>query len=143
MKVDVKTNQELNESNLVPEGIYEFVVTKAEEKISQSGNEMIRLSLQIWDKAGKEHFVFCNLLNAMPHLLKHFCEATNLMDSYNSGILTHYNCENVSGHCKIIIEKGKIKCPSPLEFYPDKNVVKDFLNYEAKKSVNSEMDITF
>lgn len=148
MRIEVKKDEELNESNLVPDGVYDFTVTKAEEKRSFSGNEMIKLTLQIWDKSGREHYIFCHLLNAMPHLLKHFCEATNLMDNYNSGILTHYNCENASGKCKVIAEKGKPVPiekrydPSSVEYYPDKNIVKDFIKYEGKKQA-PQNDIPF
>jgi hypothetical protein len=108
---------------LLSDGVYDFTVVHAEEKISQSGNEYIFLKLGIWDDQGRERLIFTNL--ALIKLLKHFCDISGLQDKYQLGEVLALDCLHKMGKVEIGIEKGKPKLEGGM--YPDKNIVKDYI----------------
>jgi len=124
MRVTPMSEQELQESNLIPEGIYPFDVTDAKETYSKKGNEMIRLTIVVYDSANRKHVLDDFLLDAMPFKVRHFCEYTGLIDRYNAGELSSGDCYKKSGWAKISIETGRPK-PDGGE-YPPRNSVKDY-----------------
>lgn len=114
--------------NLLPDGEYEFLVKKAEDKVSKNLNDMILLHISIWDKSGKEHFIKDYLMEAIAYKIKHFCEAVGLTAEYEAGEFDARHCENLTGKCKVIIEQQKDTA------YPPKNVIKDYIP-ESKASL--------
>ena len=130
--------------NLLPEGEYDFVVQAAEDKVSQKGNDMIKLTLGIWDKKGQEHTVFDYL--AMMFKIKHFADATGLESLYQSGGYDASDCLGKSGKCKVLQEEGK-------GAFPPKNIVKDYIKSDGshisipaqnkEPSFDNENDIPF
>jgi hypothetical protein len=125
MKFTPKTEEELNEIKLVPEGKYSFEVLNAEPMISKGGNEMIKLTLGIWDKEGQIHTIFDYLLEAMAYKLKHFCDAIGLSDKYKEGSIEPFDLIAKLGTLNLIIQKGKDN-PNGGK-YPDKNSVRDYI----------------
>lgn len=124
MKFNPLTEDELNQSfQLLKDGEYDFTVFHAEEKISNQGKEYIFLKLQVWDDAGMERLIFTNL--ALMKLLKHFCDVTGLGPNYQHGEVHASDCLNKSGRCLIVTEQGKAKPEGG--YYPDRNVVKDYI----------------
>jgi len=85
MKFKHKTEEELQSMFLLHEGTYQFVVTKAEDAMSKSNNEMIKLTLKIMDKAGREHTVYDYLLEAMEFKL-----CTMVIKAVRRGVATDY-----------------------------------------------------
>ena len=76
MKFQSLTEEEIQRALFIDDGEYNYQVIKADEKIAKkTGNDYIALELIIWDKAGKERKVFCNLWSIK--LLKHFCDVNN------------------------------------------------------------------
>ena len=130
MKFTPKTDEELAEFNLIKDGIYDFEVLESAQQLSRSGNEMIKLKLGLWDSKGVMRVIFDYLLEAMPHKLHHFCEATGLKDKYKIGELTPEDCMSKSGKVHITIEKGKEKQDGGR--YPDRNSVKDYIKEDKK-----------
>lgn len=143
MKVTPKTEDELRSNNLIPEGIYNFEILEAVEKLSKSGNEMIELKLGLWDKSGIMRIVFDYLLDAMEHKLRHFCVVTGLEDKYQSEQITAEDCLNKSGKVHLVIQKGKGK-PDGTK-YPDRNSVQDYVSSESdvKKDNFNDDDLPF
>jgi hypothetical protein len=122
-KLDKESNKEFI-SKLLPEDEYPFEVADAEETVSKNGNEMIKLTLCLWDKEGKEHVIFDYLLEAMAFKLRKFAAITGLMRNYETGKIDAKECLHKCGKVKLIIQKGK---PNPEGgFYPDRNSVKEY-----------------
>ena len=106
MKVTPHTERELKEGNLLTKGVYPFQVIKAEDAISKSGNEMIKLSLRIIRTDGTDRLMFDYLLDLMKHKIKHFCDVTGLEEKYKSGSVSAKDCEGRTGFCEIIIREN-------------------------------------
>src|SRR5688500_16996838 len=70
---------------LLKPGECEFEVRRAEETVSNSGNPMMKLTLDVWDEDGKKGTVFDYLLGATPHKVRHFAYAVGLGHVYESG----------------------------------------------------------
>jgi hypothetical protein len=113
MRFEPKTKEEL--SNLLPDGIYEFSVLSAEETVSKKGNDMIALKLEVYDDGnGKTSKVPDWLVNSEKTLRKvlGFCEATGILDIYNSGQLTADHCTGKSGRVKLVVQDAQDNFPA-------------------------------
>lgn len=144
MRFSPKSAEELENDVLLEEGIYDFQVALASNEISQKGNEMLKLSLQIWDKEGRIHCIFDFLVEAMAYKLRHFCEATGLMQKYESGDLNPNDCINKRGKVEIIIKEGNIKNDGSR--YRNSNAVKDYIvtsQNSNKEALIEDCDIPF
>lgn len=127
---------------LLEPGIYNFTVTKAEQKRSKSGNPMIELTLHVWDNTGKEFNVFDYLI-ATPNMMwkiKHFCDSVGLSQEYADGKFNEHMAVGRSGKADFIFQKGKAKEGGG--FYKDKNAVEDYVMTDkgAQKYNPSETD---
>lgn len=131
MKFKPQSEDEINASQFLPDGEYDFTVLHAEEKISAAGNEYIFLKLQVWDREGKEHIVFTNL--ALMKLLKHFCDVAGLQDKYKFGEILASDCVGKVGLAEIGFEPRKPK-PDGSGYFSDKNVVKDYVSKKANSN---------
>jgi hypothetical protein len=147
MKFVPKTREELQQMNLLPDGVYTFEVIESVNTISKtSGNEMIKLTLKVWDHNGVERIITDYLIEAYLFKLLSFCEATNLLEKYNSGILLDTDCYGKIGKVYIVIKKGKPVPNDPEgKMYPDSNSIKEYIkqdkSYESNKK--QESDIPF
>jgi len=119
MNYTPKTENELQELDLLAAGNYPFRVTTAEDAVSKKGNDMIKMKLHVMDpQTNRQTFVFDYLMEAMAHKLRHFCEAVDMLDKYESGTLTPKDCEGQEGELELIVE--------PAGEWPAKNAVKDY-----------------
>ena len=124
MRFTPRTPEEIQSMTLIAPGTYDFTVVESKEMLSKSGNEMIKLQLKVWDMNGNERSVFDYLLEAMAFKLRHFCEATGLLNKYEEGGFNAEDCLGKSGKVEIIIQEGNFK-PDGSK-YADKNAVKDY-----------------
>lgn len=124
MRFSARTENELAEANLIPEGIYRFKVIEVADAISEAGNEMIKLTLEVTDHQNHKRILTDYLLEAMAFKLRHFCVATGLLKQYEAGELTAPQCFAHSGEVSIAIQKGKGE-------YRDRNVIKDYIEPQA------------
>lgn len=128
MEFTPKTEAEINEERLLPEGIYDFEVQAAEHTVSKSsGKEMIKIALRVWGDSGGTNLVNDYLMGGgMLYKLLHFCSATGLMAHYEAGTLCADDC---IGHC------GKVALKlEPAGQYPAKNSVKDYVVDKGEKA---------
>lgn len=125
MRFPPKSEEEIQSMSLIQPGIYDFEVTKATDKVSKSGREMIEIQLTVWDINGKPHTVYDYLMEAMAYKLRHFAQVGNILDKYDSGFMEASDCVGISGKVEIIIQKGQQKPDG--SFYFDKNSVKDYI----------------
>lgn len=124
---------ELQNVGLLKDGLYPFIVKGIEEQLSKTGNPMLKVRFEIHEEDGSRRSIFDYLVatDLMMFKLKHFCESVGLNEQYEKGNLNLNDCLDRSGNCFIGTQKGTSK-PDGSGMYPDKNVIKDFMN---KKSV--------
>lgn len=96
----------MQERGILPEGIYNFQVIKAEKRISSAGNPMLELKLKVWDANGKTYTVrdFLVATRKMAWKIKHFWESVGQPEKYN-GQFTISDCLNVCGLFRCVVEK--------------------------------------
>jgi hypothetical protein len=121
MRFEAKSENELRRENLIPAGEYGFEVLTAEDKVSAKGNDMIALKLIVYLSDGSQRHVYDWILEAFAFKLRHFCEATGLIEDYNAGRLCAADCVGRSGKVKIGINEDKSGD------YPPSNRVLDYI----------------
>ncbi|MDP4145608.1 MAG: hypothetical protein Q8936_14170 [Bacillota bacterium] len=125
------TEEEIQKAMFIEDGSYNYKIIRSTEKISKkTGNDYIALELVLWDKAGKERLVFCNLWSMK--LLKHFCDVNNMEADYKSCDIPDYKFVNRSGG-KVLIGFEPEKDDGNGGIYKAKNVVIDFIKDENNK----------
>jgi hypothetical protein len=131
MEFTPKTEAELNEKRLLPEGVYDFETQAAEDTVSKSsGKEMIKVRLRVWGDDGGTNLVTDYLMGGgMLYKLLHFCATGGLMHLYESGRLTASDCVGVCGKVSLKVE--------PAGQFPAKNVVKDYVVGKGEKAAAS------
>lgn len=139
---------------LLPDGIYEFIVTEALFTTSKAGNPMLKLVLSVYDKNGDERRVYDYLLGMqkMAYKVRHFFRSIGLIDEYERGIFNQAIQEGQSdlllrdrrGKAKIGFQTGKEK-PDGTKYH-NSNCVNDYvceseMNPQEDNFIND--DITF
>lgn len=128
------TEEEFSTYKLLEEGDYEFEVVKSTRKTSKSGNAMAELNIGVWDKEGKQYFIYDYLVFSNVPLnikkIKHFCDAVGLQDQYKQGIIPDA-LEGNSG--KVSIGTKDKESNGNGGFYPAKNFVIDYISSNSKK----------
>lgn len=125
MNFQPKTEKQLTEERMAPDGDYDFQVLESSDEVSAKGNAMIKLKLGIFNGEALRWHVFDYLVPQMEVKLRHFCDCVGLLSDYESGRLSADLCRGRAGRCRIVVEEGK-------GTYPDKNVVKDYILRKAK-----------
>lgn len=124
MKFTPKTEEEIQKESSKfgpwPNGVYDFEVFEAEDKTSKNGNDMLVLTLHIFNPDGHRRTVYDYLLENIPHKLKHAAEACGLHRQYTSGSLDKDDFYGKTGRLKLGIQPER-------DGYPAKNVVRDYL----------------
>jgi len=132
MKFTPKSEKELAEQNMIPDGVYPFEVINAlDTKSKTTGNDMIAIQLRIFGPDNAEPVLKDYLLESYMRKIFNFSKVTGLSANYHAGSLCAADCVGKQGYAKIGTEKGKEKqtaagvCTG--EFYPDKNTVRDYV----------------
>jgi hypothetical protein len=132
MKFNPKTEDQINNEKLCPEGVYAFEVLNAIEGQSKSsGADMITLKLRLFVGSEDTYLMDDYLLDSVAYKLFHFCAYTGLAPKYEAGSLTAEDCKGKQGFLKLGIQKGKKKDDGT--YWPDKNTVKDYVRNEGVK----------
>lgn len=125
MQFQPKTESEIREASLAPDGEYDFDVLEASDKTSKSGNQMIAAKIGVYGGSHVRWHVYDYLLPLMEAKLRHFCDTTGLLSLYESGRLRAEDCVGRSGKCRIKTKKAEGQ-------YGAKNVVDDYVVRTAK-----------
>ena len=128
MKFAPRTKDEIDAMSLLKPGIYHFSVANAEDAVSKSGNEMIKITLDVYDELGNTRQITDFLLEAMASKLFSFCQATNMTRYYQEGALKASDCLQASAYVEIGIQKGRDKPEGGT--YSDRNEAKRYLSKE-------------
>jgi hypothetical protein len=147
MRFTPKSDKELAEEKLAPEGEYGFEVSGAVDKQSKAGNDMIELTLRIYKPDGNFFLLSDYLMEAMLYKISHACRACGIYEKYESGNLVAEDFIGKTGRLKLGIQKDKTGQ------YPDRNAVKDYIvpkdgesftppkdNLDKTLSKNDDMD---
>lgn len=127
MQFKPKTEKEIKEAALAPEGEYDFEVLGAEDTASKkTGAPMIKVTLGLYSGESIRWRVTDYLLAAMEAKLRHFCDGVGLLSKYEFGSLCAADCLGRSGKLKLSIKQDKTGT------YPDQNAVKDYIVRPAK-----------
>lgn len=128
MEFTPKSESEINEERLFPDGVYDFEVQTAEDTVSKkSGKDMIKIALRVWGDNGGTNLITDYLMGGgMLYKLLHFCSATGLMAHYEAGTLCADDCVGRCGKVSLKVE--------PAGQYPAKNTVKDYVVDKGDKA---------
>lgn len=121
MRYTPKSEKEIAEERLLPEGEYPYQISGAIEKTSKSGNDMIELTVRVFKPDGSFVLVTDYLLESLAYKLRHAAVACGLEKIYDAGTLTADNFIGKEGMLKLGIQKDKNGQ------YPDRNSVKDYI----------------
>jgi len=126
MRFQSKTDEQLNDEAMLPEGEYDFTVDKAEERVSKKAKEqgatepdMIQVDLTIFSPRG-DRKIRDWVMEKLPWKLKHFAYAIGLGKEYEAGDLQPTSIVGRSG--KLFLKKGK-----PNGDFAARNEVKDYV----------------
>lgn len=122
-------------------GVYEFVITKAQESISKSGNSMIVLELELYQHQTPLHTTIKDYLVNTPkafYRIKNFCESVGLKAQYERKELTEKDCIGKKGQIEVALEQqGALK--STGEEYPPTPRVKFYFPIEEKSMASNSV----
>ncbi len=110
-------------------GEYDFIIQSVEETTSAKGNDMLKLTLHVFDKEGEKRTVFDYILSSQAGQWKarHMMEAIGMTEQYELGTIDPIAIEGRPGRCKLGIEPGNAQ-------YPAKNKVQDYISPTAAKA---------
>lgn len=118
---------------VIPPGTYEAVVKKATNDVSKGGNDMIKLTLDVYTPAGLPVTVWDYLVfsDSVLYKVKHFCESAGI--DFEKGELEAEECIEKNVKVKLKIDKQ--------DGYADKNAVADYVkrNGAAGKPANDPL----
>lgn len=122
MRVEPKTEAEIQTMNLREAGEYDFEVVDAEEKQSKSGNEMVELKVKCEGADGRPFTIFDYLVSTdgMAYKVRNFAKATGLLAEYEKGDMAAEYMLGRTGKCKVAVQPAK-------GGYPAKNVIADYI----------------
>ncbi len=119
VKLQPKTEEQLNADRLQAGVEYDFEVRNAIDSMSKKGNDMIALELLVYTPTGKVREMKDWLVAAMEHKVRHFAFGTGMGDKYESGEYTAADCIGRQG--KVILREEK------QEGYQPRLVVADYI----------------
>lgn len=117
MRFTPKSEKEIAEEGLLPDGEYDFEIANAEEATSKAGNPMITLRLRVFGPDGEPHPVRDWILDDNHRKLRGLCEAVGLLARYEDGEVSDADLMGCTGRAKVVIRKDKNGQ------YPDQNGV--------------------
>ena len=127
MKYIPKTEEQLAQEALLPDGTYDFHIIDTDDRPSKKGNDMITLKLCVYSDDGVQQHIFDYIAMGNPfgeRKLRHAANSCNLIEIYDSGNLRADEFLGKSGKLLLKQQKGTPDFPLP------KNIVADYLPHE-------------
>lgn len=124
MNYTPKTEAQLTEEALLPEGIYDFEVIDTKDTPSKKGNDMITLKLAVFDGEGRERHLFDYIAFGSSFGERKFrraAAACGLLEIYSAGNLIDRTFMGACGQVLIKRQDGTDDYPMP------KNVISEYI----------------
>lgn len=86
-------------------GPADFEVIDAKEALSKAGNEMVKLTLRVWDSEGRQGQLFDYLLGNAQWKIKSFYQSIGNPEAYEAGLIDPLNLSGASGKAILTIQK--------------------------------------
>ena len=125
MKFQPKTEQEVAGGSVWPAGEVDFEILEAQETVSKTDNDMIKLRVRVHNAQGNSKTLFDYLVatEGGAYKVRHFAEVVGLLANYERGELYADDLPGKTGRCKLSIRK------SPE--YGDQNQIQDYVKDPA------------
>ena len=101
-------------------GPCDFEVVDAKDQLSKAGNEMVKLTLRVWDSEGREGQLFDYLVGSASWKIASFFESIGNPEHYESGEIDTLAILGACGKATLAIEKdttGKYGDQAKVKFY--------------------------
>lgn len=133
MKVNPRTETEVQEAGLLAAGEYDFEVLEASEGQSSKGNDMITLKLSVLDEDENTHIIFDYIVMTDQWAFKqrHFADSVSLLPEYERGEIPVDRLPGRAGRAKLIIQPAKGE-------YAAKNSVKDYIVRDGETAITRQ-----
>jgi hypothetical protein len=146
MKFNSMSESEIQESMLWADGEYRAKVFDASEfdkngnpLLTKKGEEKIDLTCTLYNDEGKTIRVSCVLTNAFIKLLKHLCDANDLVHEYNSNTLSAKDCLHKTKEFLAVLGRYTFKSDKTGELIT-MNTIKDFKKFPSNEHSSSKKD---
>lgn len=128
--------------SLLDKNTYQATIKHQEARQSKSGNPMIELLLDVYDKQGIPHQIkdYAVFTEKMMWKVIHLMESCGLLDEYERKTFRPEMLENKTLWVYVGIEEGQLIPTDKLgdrptgSKYNDKNKIEDYLSHEVKPS---------
>lgn len=128
------SDEQLENIGLIEDGTYDFEIVHSDRKISEKGNNMAALQINVLDTNGISHLIYDYLVFSNVPLnirkVKHFCDAVGLEDHYKKGEIPD-KLDKLCGKVQIGIKESTPNSQGGL--YPRKNIVIDYIKRDKNK----------
>jgi hypothetical protein len=148
MSYTPKTEEQLADEALLPQGIYDFEVIDTNDRPSKRGNNMVTLKLCVFDGDGGQRHIFDYMAfgNSFgERKFRHAAKSCGLLDIYNSGKLEAHTFLGACGKVLLKKQDGTDDYPLPKNVVAD-YVEKDDMEEKAKTAKTKDLindDIPF
>lgn len=145
---DVMTEEQAQKErfSLLDEGEYEATIEMFEGKISSTNNRMIVWTLNVYDKAGISHQMtdYQPLTPKMAWKLINHCKSGGMSEEYKNKTWRPQLSVGKTFRVKVGIDEGglipkdKLKGKPEGSRYPNKNVIKDYVEQDSKTAQSAQ-----
>lgn len=142
MKFNPKSEKEIQESFLLPDGNYNASVILAADVdnnnnklLTKNGNEKIDLVISVYPENSSPKNIKFSLTEAYLRLFKHFCDSAGLSEEYNSGNIIPSDIVNKSKNFMVKIGKRSYTNKNNEEIWI--NNIEDFFQKTNESPVKS------
>ncbi len=140
MRIEPKTEKQIQEMNLWPVGEYGFEILSTAtiggtqhntcETVSRNDKDMIQLVVKLFNDEGKFRILRDFLLESMAFKLRHAAEACGLLNNYERGELLADDFIGKTGIASVFIKKDKNGK------YSDQNAISDYVVQKDDKGLS-------
>lgn len=107
MKFTPKTEEELKKEMVaLVKGMADFEIEQVSEEKSSNGNDMLKVTLKVWDQEGTEGKIWDYITTTAQWKLKQLLDAVGQGDKYETGEIHTHELEGKTGKLKIRIQKA-------------------------------------
>lgn len=137
MKITPKTDKEISEKGLVPEGFYNYEVVKEEFGHSQTGNARVNLTLRVVHD-DKEKLIWDSLSDWRDKTTKEFCNTQGLSAQYEAGEIPDFGYKGKFGKLHVVAKSEYIDKNGKL--WKARNEVTQYLPFDERSTQSSTID---